>query len=218
MAKIDVYMGDYLQIQEVTPEESTLLASNECVVGTPLSVSLTDEPGVFRVHAPSGASLGTFRTRNQLALRNALENGWVCKFYLTLVYYVDAEKLFKGEFLYQCYNIDPRKAGDKKAFDVFSETTRELVEQGERPCVQLTGEQYDKIVETAGTYRVPGERPLPTFERGEIVFKKKKSLSDRMVAQLAQNSPSTRIIANLIILLILLGVLYLIAHVFLKLI
>lgn len=210
MGKVDVYIGNYLLIDEVTPEESERLASNACIVGMPVTMSYDDETETFTVSNQDGASIGIVHPKNKMALRNALENGWTCKCWLSLVYYNNDDKVFKGEIVYQFYNVKPTQTKEQQALDSFAEKTSERLASGKRPNVTLTGTGYDQVIET-GDWTDTSDLPLPFSTKrgtGNVVFKRKRSTADKLALAAMANKPGCRIATYAVLLVIVLVVLF----------
>lgn len=214
MSKVDVYVAEYLTIDEVTHEESERLASNECMIGNPLTLRFDPEKKAFRVYTQQGNPIGLVHPKNRLALKEALENGWPCKCWLSLVYYNDndGEKLFHGEVVYQFYNLKPTQTAERAALDAFADHVSALLAEGKRPRVSLTGTQYEEVISGGGTYEPQGTEPLPISGKaksGTVVFKRKRSVSDRLALSAMENKPGCRIATTVFFLLVALLVLFL---------
>lgn len=196
LSKVDVYLGDYITIDDVTKEESERLASNECMVGAPVTLKAQGDDGIYEVVDSAGNSIGRIKPKNRLAIKNAFENDWTCHCWLSLVYFVDAEKLFHGEIVYQFHKVKPSQTADEAALCAFEEGIGEMLAAGKRPVVKLTGNQYDDIVENGGTFRPTDEEPLPFSTKrgsGVAVFKRKRSVSDKMAMAALDHNPGCRI-------------------------
>lgn len=205
MSKVDVYIGGYLPIDEVSKDESERLASNECMVGAPVQLSYDAASSSFVVKSEAGSTIGTVHPKNRLALRDALENGWTCRFWLSLVYYVEAEKLFHGEIVYQCFKVKPVQTEEQAALEAYTEATAQALAAGKRPRIVLTGTSYDQVIESKGTWRSDQEEPLPFSTKrgsGVVVFKRRRSVSDRLALSALQRKPGCRIAVSVVMLVI----------------
>lgn len=194
MSKVDVYVADYLTIDEVTQKESELLASNMCVIGMPLKLSYDGETNSFRVSTQNGESLGIVRPKNRLRLQEALENGWPLHCWLSLVYYVNSgdEKLFHGEIVYQFFNVKSLDSDEGRALSAFADKIGHLIASGKRPRVSLTGTEYDQVISSNGSWAPVKTVALPfSSERksGVVVFKRKRSLSDKVAQAALEKKP-----------------------------
>lgn len=210
MSKVDVYIGGYHPIQKVSKQESERLASNECMIGMPLSLSHDAESGDFVVTNPAtGNSIGSFRPKNPLSLRDALENGWTCHCWLSLVYYVEAEKIFQGEIVYQCFKVKPSQTAEQAALETYALNTAEALKSGKRPRVILTGNTYDAVIESSGAWQSDEKEVLPfSTKRGSgiVPFKKKRSLLDKLALSAMERKPGCRIALTVVLLIIVIAI------------
>ena len=210
MGKVDVYIGGYLTIDDVTQEESERLASNACMVGMPVVIRYDAETSEFRVTLPSGESLGVIHPKNRLSIREALEEGWTCASWLSLVYYINDEKLFKGEIVYQFFRVKPSQTKEQANLEAYTLKTSERLANGERPSVVLTGNSWDQVVET-GDWVTEKQQALPidtSRNSGIVIFKRKRSVSDKIAQAAIERKPGFRIGLYAIILVIAIIVLF----------
>ena len=195
MGKVDVYIGGYLTIDDVTAEESERLASNACVIGMPVVIRYDAETSQFTVALPSGESLGVIHPKNRLAIREALEGGWTCASWLSLVYYTNEEKLFKGEIVYQMFRVKPTQTKEQANLEAYTLKTSERLANGERPSVVLTGNSWDQVIEN-GDYVTEKEQALPIDTKrnsGVVVVKRKRSAADKLASAAIERKPGCRI-------------------------
>lgn len=190
MGKVDVYIGGYLHIEEVTKEESDRLASSACTVGTPVAITYNAQNGEFKATLPNGDTIGTVHPKNKLALREAFEENWTCACWLSLVYYENSSKLFKGELVYQMFHVKPSQTKEQANLEAYTRKTCERIAAGKRPDVTINGEAWDCIVET-GDWDTDREVPLPintARNSGLVIYKRKRSVSDKLTAAAMSNS------------------------------
>lgn len=191
MGKVDVYIGGYLPIDGITKEESDRLASNGCVIGMPLELVYDAEASKFRVLLPNGDSLGTVSPSGRLAIREAIEEGWTRFCWLSLVYYDSASKAYGGEVVFQMFNVKPSQTKEQANLEAFARHTSERLAAGKRPDVALTGDSWDQVVET-GDWATDAQEPLPLDTQrggGKVVFKRRRSLADKMAMGLIDRKP-----------------------------
>ena len=204
MGKVDVYIGGYLLIDEVTKAESDLLASNACIVGMPVTISYNAETAEFKASTTDGNSIGTVHPKNKLAMREAFEENWTCAAWLSLVFYDNATKLFKGELVYQMFHVKQSQTKEQANLEAYTRKTAERLGAGKRPNVVLTGASWDQVVET-GDWEGDKEEPLPIDTKrnsGLVVFKRKRSVSDKLATAAMANNPGCRIGAVAVLVLL----------------
>ncbi len=210
MGKVDVYIGGYLLIDEVTKEESERLASNACIVGMPVSIKYNAETSEFKAVLPNGDPIGTVHPKNKLSIREALEENWTCAGWLSLVYYDNGDKLFKGEMVYQMFHVKPSQTTEQANLENYTRKTSERIAAGKRPNVVLTGASWDQVVET-GDWESDKQEPLPINTKrnsGLVVFKRKRSVSDKIALAAMERNPGCRIALTVVIIIIALIVLF----------
>jgi hypothetical protein len=202
MSKVDIYVGEYLTIDEATKEERDRLASTECVIGMQLTLDYLADKGGFRVVAPSGASLGIVYPKNKLRLQEALENKWTYRAWLSLVYYNGEDKTYHGEIAYVFYNLKPDMTEQIASFNGYIDNVGEAIKAGKRPKLALTGTQYDEVLASHGTWKATEEEPLPiSTKRGSntVIFKKRMSLTDKLAAGILERKPGPIILSIVLI-------------------
>ncbi len=212
MGKVDVYIGGYLLIDDVTKEESERLASNTCIVGMPVSITYDAETSVFKAVLSNGDPIGTVHPKNKLAIREALEEGWTCAGWLSLVYYDNGDKLFKGEMVYQMFHVKPSQTKEQQNLEAYTQKTSERIAAGKRPDVVLTGTSWDQVVET-GDWEGDKQQPLPINTKrnsGLVVFKRKRSVSDKIALAAMSRHPGCRIALTVVVILIAALILFLV--------
>ncbi len=210
MGKVDVYIGGYLLIDEVTKEESERLASNACIVGMPVSIAYNAEESQFKAVLPNGDPIGTVHPKNKLSIREALEENWTCAGWLSLVYYDNDAKLFKGEIVYQMFHVKPSQTTEQANLENYTRKTSERLAAGKRPNVVLTGNSWDQVVKT-GDWEGDKQEPLPINTKhnsGQVVFKRKRSVSDKIALAAMERKPGCRIALNVVVIIIALIVLF----------
>lgn len=213
MSKVDVYVGEYLTIEETTHQESERLASNESMVGMPFTLEYDSEKKGFRVFTPSHNSVGMIYPRNKLRLLEAFENGWPTHCWLSLVYYNGDEKLFHGEVAYLFYNVKPSQTQELAALDAYAKKLGAALAAGKRPRFSLTGTQYDQVIASGGNWETDEKEPLPfSTKRGSdvVVFKNKRSVGERLAQAAIERKPGCRIVLLLAVIVVALLVVFLV--------
>ncbi len=210
MGKVDVYLGGYLLIDEVTKEESERLASNACIVGMPVNITYNPENGVFKAVLPNGDTIGTIHPTNRLAIREAIEEGWTRTGCLSLVYYDNASKLFKGEIVYQMFHVKPSQTDKLDNLVNYTKKVAERIAAGKRPDVVLTGDSWDQVIKE-GDWDSGKHEALPIDTRrnsGLVVFKRKRSVSDKLALAAMSRNPGCHIALVVAVLVVALLVLF----------
>lgn len=212
MGKVDVYIGGYLIIDEVTKEESERLASNACIVGMPVKITYNAETSTFKAVLENGDSIGTVHPKNRLSIREAIEEAWTCAGWLSLVYYDNEAKLFKGEMVYQMFHVKQSQTKEQANLESYTQKTSERLAAGKRPDVVLTGNSWDQVIET-GDWESGKEQPLPIDTKrnsGQVIFKRKRSVSDKLAIAAMSKNPGCHIALIVAIIIIAVIVLFLI--------
>lgn len=192
MSRTDTYLADYELIEAKTEDQSSRLASNEAMVGSHVTLKETADGYSYEVFSEQGSSLGYIFPKNKLAFKSAFDQAKVCLCTLSLVYYSNDKKQFLGELSYQFYTPDPDASKEAQAFSNFFNHTSRLIEEGKRPKLQISADQHEYIKEHMGEITLETSHPLPQLAKGEVVFKKQKSLADKLVQQLTHGTSSDR--------------------------
>lgn len=206
MGKSDGYIGGYLLLDDVESQQSELLASNLCVVGMPLALSYDPDSAKILVSTAAGQNVGTVRPSNRMAFKEALEGGWTCRAWLSLVYYDNSVRRFGGEIAYQLFDSEPGPEGAREALESYAEKTARRLADGQRPDVALSGTEYRKVLET-GDLQPTEKVPLPIDTGrggGKVVFKHKRTVSDKLAQAAVERRPGC-LAAAAVALLVLVG-------------
>lgn len=216
MSRTDTYLADYELINAQSEEQSSRLASNEAMVGSALTLKEHSEDYTYEVFSEQGGSLGFISPQNKLAFKSAFDQSKVKCITLSLVYYSNDDKQFMGELAYQFYTPDPNAHEDAQAFSNFFKHTQKLIEEGKRPQLQISAYEHDYIKDNNGALEITKATPLPEFSKGEVVFKKQKSIADKMVQGLVSGTPQDRIKVYALVILVILIIIALIYFLFLR--
>ncbi|MDO5043736.1 MAG: hypothetical protein Q4E22_00335 [Coriobacteriia bacterium] len=202
MSKTNTYLADYLLLETKTEEQSTRLASNESMIGSLLSLKALED-GRYEVFTESGNSIGFVKAKNKLSFKDGFDSFELKQFILSLVYYVNEEKRFHGEIAYQMYDAPKDAEQELLAFKHFFETSKQMILEGKRPILTINAQQHKKIVALDGKIDINQGAALPTFERGEVIFKRKRTLADKLIVNLVSSKPQDRIKTYLVVLFVL---------------
>lgn len=218
MSATPTVLTGYIPLDRVTDAESQRLASNESMVGSEVTLVPTEVAHEYEVMSYLGNSLGTVRVTTPVELVNLLEAGGKLRTFISLVYYDGNAKEFHGELFYVAYaggeqgaDAGARGVGaQERAVENFVATCKNYLEKGKRPRAGMKSGQIAQILAAGGEFTLErgDTEPLPAFQRGEVVFKKKRSLTDKMVVGLAQSSRGTKLVVNFIALVVMVLILY----------
>lgn len=218
-------MTGYLAIDIVNELESNRLASNECMVGSPLTLRATDTPNEFEVLSAGNNRIGALRPLHPVQVERLLMPTTALSCFLSLVYYVNDDKHFHAELYYVAHAAenDAALSATRVAHESLAAACQGFLENGIRPPAHMTAAQAAKIAALAGTenasytaatYPLEERQPLPALERGEVIFKKKRTGSDKFVIALANSPKGAKIVVNLIAIAIMIFIIYRIARLF----
>jgi hypothetical protein len=214
MGKVDVYFSDYLVVQDTTENASKLLSSNACIIGMPLKLVWLPDENLFAVNTVTGENLGKADPKNKLAIRECLAQGNEGACWLSLVWYDNADQLFHAEIVYQFYNVKASQTVEKANLDAFTQHTSERLAQGKRPIIELTGAGWDQVLAT-GDWESPDQRPYPINTKrnsGNVILKRKRSLSDKLVMDIISGSPAKRWGISIAFIVIVLVIIFLVCR------
>ena len=153
--------------------------------------------------------------KNKLAIREALEEGWTCAGWLSLVYYDNGDKLFKGEMVYQDVSRETLSGpkNSRTSRPLHAEQPPSASPPGKRPDVVLTGTSWDQVVETGELRRSDKQQPLPINAKrnsGLVVFKRKRGVSGKTALAAMSRHPGCRIALTVVVILIAALILFLV--------
>lgn len=189
------YFAEYSKLVDITSEESSRLASNMSVVGSDLSLmcEIDGETGLTRIKVSVKAGpLGYVEASLAEKIITALDEGWLCNAYLSLVAYTEETSRFWGEVAFICYKGTEEELS---AFAQLCATFASRIASGKRPAVSLSHKEIESILKTGGSWTSEKIAPALSMDRGTVVFKRKRGFTDSLVTAAANGALGCKIAA-----------------------
>ncbi|MDR2196587.1 MAG: hypothetical protein LBO07_01290 [Coriobacteriales bacterium] len=114
-------------------------------------------------------------------LNTLITAGWELRCVLSLVIYNAEEKGFAGECACLCYNpaVEPAY---RDALQTFIDNIVLRIAAGDHPGLKLNQQQLIRVLESGGSWFLTKAEPLPEPARGWVVYRRRKSAAEHLVA------------------------------------
>jgi len=174
----EVYDGFYFMFNSTDKRSASYLAGSEGVIGSELMLQVT--PEFVHIVARDGAVIADIDTTCAERLRYRYNRGWIIKTALSLVSYQEAGKRFIAEVACFCYDSALDEAS-KQALEMFIKNLVYRINKGVHPGLELSQEQFMKVIESKGAWYLTKNTPLPPREKGTIIYKRRRTWSESLV-------------------------------------
>jgi hypothetical protein len=176
----EVYQAFYLRFDAYGKRGQSYLGGAEGIVGTKLFVKNGDEG--LGLAARDEQYIALFDGEAAEQIHPLLELGWTLHFTLAFSLYSSEGKTFTGEVACMCYSPELDGAA-QSALEAFVDGITNRIGAGTHPELELTQEQFVKVVESDGAWFLTKELPYPQLPKGTVYYRRRKSVNDRLVAQ-----------------------------------
>jgi len=190
-----VYDGFYFSFESTDKRSGAFLAGGEGVVGTELSLKVT-EAGAVQIIARDGAVIAALEDEPAQRLQTHHANGWTIRAVLALTMYHNDENRFKTEAACFCYSSTLDEMS-KHALDTFIGNITYRINKGAHPGLSLNQEQFMKVIESKGSWYLTKNAPLPPREKGMIYYKRRRTWSEYLIASASRGNRGCKIVAIL---------------------
>ncbi|MDR3037252.1 MAG: hypothetical protein LBU31_02425 [Coriobacteriales bacterium] len=112
-------------------------------------------------------------------LTGLLKQGWVVRCFLAYTVYCAEEKAFTGTFACLCYSpaLNEEQRG---ALESFICNIVDRIAGATHPSLELTQEQFTKVLESKGAWFLTKEDAWPPLPKGSVYYRRRRSLTDRL--------------------------------------
>jgi hypothetical protein len=180
LANVDeVYEGWYGSFAPQDEEGKAFLGGPDGIVGTKLAFRAFD--GGIGVLARDGRCVALLDEVPAARLSRVLEAGWTIHALLAYTVYCVEDKSFTGHFACVCY--DPKlDARITEALEAFVRAIAERIASGATPQLDLSQEQFVRVVESKGSWYLTRDLPLPKLPEGSVFYRRRRTFNDRLVS------------------------------------
>jgi hypothetical protein len=175
----DVYRGFYGRFTPQDAEGMRYLGGAWGVIGTELELGVFarglgfvayDGKQVALLDAPLAAKIEELRKQD-----------WIIHCVLAFTIYCAEDQAFSGEFACLCYHSQ-LATEQKEALETFIGNITERINSASRPGLELTQEQFVRVIESGGAWFLTKDMPWPTLPKGSVFYRRRRTFSDRLVS------------------------------------
>jgi hypothetical protein len=174
----EVYQGFYADFTPQSEEGARYLSGVEGIIGSTLKLERFEDALAFVAH--DGQQIALLEGAVATWLEVLLERGWVIRCVLASIIYSAGEKSFTGNFA--CLSYSPQLEDEvKQSLETFIGNITHRVASATRPKLELTQEQFVRVIESKGTWFLTREEPWPELPKGSVVYRRRRTFSDRLI-------------------------------------
>lgn len=226
----NVYDAFYLRIKEVSKEGGGYLLGAEGIIGSPLQF----DGKQMALLASTGVCIAKIPSKQAKRLAEHVQNGWTITAFVSMTFYRSSDKRVGADIAFLCWapqDLAPSEqatdsttshapstnllsAEQAEALSVFSSNIAQRLASGDRAELSLTQEQFVNVLKSKGTWYLTRTTKHETLEKGTVVFKSKRSGTERLTAYALQHKVGCNVLASIFWLLLIAGVILLVWNIF----
>lgn len=178
------YFGQYMSFKTRTKDEGLFLTNADNLIGDEYTLSFEVEEGrtVAWLVNRFGGKVGFFSPSDTYTLDVYRAREWSIHALLSLVLFTNEHDDQPGAYWGEMAVIACPKRYEEEV-SVYLERLKEQLVQGIRPEVALTVVQIDKMLAEHGNWVCADHRPSWKQEKGTVVLKDSRSLSENVIEQ-----------------------------------
>jgi hypothetical protein len=175
----DSYQGFYARFTPRDADGMRYLGGAWGVVGTKLELdSFEDGLGFVAYDGQKVALLDESLAAKLTELR---ERDWVIHCILAFTIYKTEDQSLTGEFACVCYHSQLAEE-QKKSLETFVSNITARITSASHPGLDLTQEQFARVIESGGTWFLTREMPWPSLPKGSVFYRRRRTFNDRLIA------------------------------------
>ena len=186
----DFYDGFYFMFRSTDKRSSAFLAGSEGIVGSELT--LVFNAGDVCIVARDGSTIARVNDEPAQRLRGHYDAGWTVRAVLSATFYHEAEKRFFAEVACFCYN---HTADDeyRQALENFTNNIIYRINKGVHPALELSQEQFIRVIESKGAWYLTKSLPMPPREKGVVSYKRRRTWAEHLVVAATKGNPGCKV-------------------------
>ncbi|MCL1846491.1 MAG: hypothetical protein FWF91_00810 [Coriobacteriia bacterium] len=176
---VDVsYRGFYGDFRPQGKEGTVFLSSSEGIIGTELL--LREEGEALGLYVRDNRRIAVLDKSLSDRIKGFLGLGWMVRCFLAYVVFQSEEKAFSAYFACFCYDVELEDE-HRKALEGFIGNMTDRIASAAHPSLDLTQEQFVRVLESAGEWFLTKDEPWPELPKGSIYYKRRRTLNDRLI-------------------------------------
>jgi hypothetical protein len=169
--------------EKVPPHEGEQVPPHEGEqVPSPEGYPQPPEGDQVQIRAQDGALIANIEGEPARRLLHHHSKGWAIKAALSLTLYHTANKRITGEVACFCYDPELNEAYEQALVIFVDNMIVHRIYSGTHPTLELSQEQFTRIIESKGAWYLTKGQPLPPLEKGMAYYKRRRIWSERLIA------------------------------------
>lgn len=201
------YFGTYARFDTVSKKDAAALLGADNLVGDVFSIECETQDGETRAWMVNrfGAKIGFFDAATSRKLSICAARGWAVHALLAFVAFTDAPDPghYWGEAALVCYDT-----AHAEAFEAFMTGVGQRLGDGIRPDVDLGEQGVSQVIGSAGSWTPSKTIPMPEKERGTVIMKSRRKLSEKMIEQGRKGNKGCYAVSWIFLLAVVAGILF----------
>ncbi|MCL2807219.1 MAG: hypothetical protein FWD27_03515 [Coriobacteriia bacterium] len=187
----DNYDGFYLRLKELGEDGNRFFLGAPAIIGSRLSYSGAEA----QVLSNDGLFLAQLAGAPAERLSALHSRGWHIEVLLSATYFRAQDKSALADIAFLCWST---KDGElNAALCAFAKGIAERFASGDRADVRLSQDQFIKILESKGAWCLTPTTKRDSIEKGTVVFKARRSGTERITAYALRHKTGCNILAIL---------------------
>jgi hypothetical protein len=187
------YDGATIEFSPADKRGAAFLAGSEGIIGVEMGVRVADghSSAALELLARDGSVISRVEGPSASRVGARIAAGWKASAYLSLTVYDTKEGRFFAEAACVCY--DPALSEELRfALETFKSNIAYRIKKGVRPGVELSQEQFVRVLESGGKWYLTKSLPRFVPKEGQIVYKHRRTPAESLVAMALEGRPGCR--------------------------
>ena len=174
----EAYQGFYAGFYPLGKDGANFLSSAEGIIGSELDLrSVGSGLGFFSHDGRQISALDDALSDRLTALADA---GWTIRCVLAYTLFETEKKIFSAQFA--CFCLGPGLSEEyRKALENFSRNMTERMASAFHPSLDLSQEQFSRVLESKGEWFLTRDESWPQLPKGTVYYRRRRTFNDRLI-------------------------------------
>ncbi|MEA5020979.1 MAG: hypothetical protein VB027_11515 [Gordonibacter sp.] len=202
---MNTYVGFYARFDTLSKKEAAALLGADNLVGDSFDIVFETEDGETTAWMKNrfGKLVAFFDTETTHQLRVIKARDWNIKALLSFIAFTDRPEPghYWGEVAIICSSLE-----QQEAFDHFSKGVAQRLMEGVRPEINLGDQGIKQVITSQGSWLPSKTVPLPKGQKGTVVLKNSRKISEKFIEQGRQGNKGCYLISWLFLIALVVGI------------
>jgi len=172
------YKGLYVGFDPCNKEGEIFLGGAEGIIGTELFIRKGD--ATLELLASGDRLIGTIERKHTDTLKDLLDQGWTIRCRLAYTLFVAEKKTYSAQLA--CFCHAPWLPEEhRQALDRFAVNMADRIAGAAHPSLELTQEQFNRVLDSKGEWYLTKDEPWPELPRGSVYYRRRRTSKDMLI-------------------------------------